>query len=727
MKRKIVWVAGPVLLACLLFALHWRWAAVCCGAVWLGLAALGRVRRWPWPLGMALLSYVLALGYSWGYTALRVEPVRQLDGQSQVVWASVRETPVRYEDSQRALLHMRVDTGRGERTVKTYAYLPLGLSLSAGDRVRGEFSFYLPQVQDGFERQEYYLSQGVPILASCRQVLETEQSTPLWSYPQRAARAVQRAVSQLYEGDAAALMNGLLLGDTSGMSQEMSLAFQRAGLTHLVAVSGMHVSVLVGALCLFLGRKYGSILSLFLVFFVAGMTGAPPSILRAVIMYVLMCAAWLLGREVDSLSSLCAALLVLLAANPYAVQSVSLQLSFAATAGILLWGRQLTGWLERRFPERLRGRVLHAAAAAAACSITASALTFPLLLWHFGWTTITAPITNVLVLWVINPVFIAGAISCPLYFLFPPVARLLAAVVTVAEEYVLFCARLFAAIPMQTVYADQVGTWLFVLLVAAVMVAAAAFRERGRRLRWLIPAGSLAAALALLTGVVAGERESRAVSLPTGWGQSILVRDADRVLAIDCGASGHRDGAELVEEWMAQQREEEIDLLVLTAVDLTHARHVPQLLERVPVRSLVLPEQVHNEELRDTILQLAREQGTERLSPAQAEEYLPGLRLDGSVATKLTVEYEGDGVGFLTLHSLTANMALEWMQSAEVPSGAICVLSPNLWEEPEKMAQLVQHLAPRCLLFPSDRSLPEEFDGIPCRNSMDEGELPLTP
>ena len=96
---------------------------------------------------------------------------------------------------------------------------------------------------------------------------------------------------------------------------------------------------------------------------------------------------------------------------------------------------------------------------------------------------------------------------------------------------------------------------------------------------------------------------------------------------------------------MAQQREEEIDLLVLTAVDLTHARHVPQLLERVPVRSLVLPEQVHNEELRDTILQLAREQGTERLSPAQAEEYLPGLRLDGSVATKLTVEYEGDGVG----------------------------------------------------------------------------------
>lgn len=126
----------------------------------------------------------------------------------------------------------------------------------------------------------------------------------------------------------------------------------------MVAVSGLHVSYLAGALTVLLGRgrRRTALGVAALLFSFAAVAGNAPSALRAVLMCTLLQLAPLTGREDDKPTTLAAVLMVLLVQNPYAAASVSLQLSFAAVAGITLFSGPLQARWTARLPRRAKRR-----------------------------------------------------------------------------------------------------------------------------------------------------------------------------------------------------------------------------------------------------------------------------------------------------------------------------------------------------------------------------------
>jgi competence protein ComEC len=179
----------------------------------------------------------------------------------------------------------------------------------------------------------------------------------------------------------------------------------------VLAVSGMHCGFLLGLIRLLAGRHRRRLVAACAVgvlILYALLTGASPSVLRACVMLILLVAAPLFGRERDGPTSLAAALMLILLANPFAACSISLQLSFAAVAGILFLSPRLYRMLLGR---RKRGKVFSLIAASFSATMGALIFTVPLSAFYFGTLVLISPVSNLLCLWAATAVFIGAMMS----------------------------------------------------------------------------------------------------------------------------------------------------------------------------------------------------------------------------------------------------------------------------------------------------------------------------
>ncbi len=203
-------------------------------------------------------------------------------------------------------------------------------------------------------------------------------------------------------GESGALLRGLTIGDTEGLGAATVDRFRRSGLSHLVAVSGTNVAIVLGSILVLASRlphKLRLVLSgLGLALFVL-IVGPEPSVLRAAAMGGIgLCAlAW--GRRAEPLHALGIALLVVLAFRPGMVFSVGLQLSVAATAGIVLWTTRLAHAL-RALPR--------VAALGLGATVAAQLAVAPLLVGTFGQLSLASPVANLMAMPAVAPATILG-------------------------------------------------------------------------------------------------------------------------------------------------------------------------------------------------------------------------------------------------------------------------------------------------------------------------------
>lgn len=256
-----------------------------------------------------------------------------------------------------------------------------------------------------------------------------DSDTVQWGVPKRdltgrlitlRARAAERLA--LLFPSPEGLAAGILLGDKSGLSEETAGTFRASGLAHLLAVSGLHISILAAAVYapVRFGPRFLRVAILFgLLLFYAALTAFSPSVLRASLMFLTGAAAFPLERRRDPASSLAAAFLLILLMNPNALFSAGFQLSFAAVYGILT----LAPVLYR--PVRRLGR---ACAATVSASAAASAATFPLIVSCFGQVPLFALFANFFALPLL-PLFAVPALAVLLLSLVSyPLANAVAAV-----------------------------------------------------------------------------------------------------------------------------------------------------------------------------------------------------------------------------------------------------------------------------------------------------------
>lgn len=594
--------------------------AVCVSAAGLFLYALLRGKRRPAAL---LAAFGLAAGLMWnyGYDTLILASARALDGTEATVNATVEDFPV--ERDYGAYVDVRVDAG-GHVPLKGRAYIYDGSAegLRPGDRLRFTASFSTAD-KVGETEITSYTSKGFFLFIRSIRELEVTDSpgVTLTNFHRYLARAIREKIAETFPRDGSGFMLALLTGDRTLLNEDQgaSAAMERAGVTHIVSVSGMHVAILAGFLATVLGRRRWTILvtAPVLLIFMA-VSGFSASVVRAVVMQLFVLTAPLLMRESDSLTSLSAALLLILLLNPYAIAGAGLQLSFAATLGIILFSQRLSGRFMKYAPKEkgfLRS-AFSAISGAVSTTLGALALTAPFSAWYFHSVSLVAPLSNLLILWAVSPAFLLGAAAVGLAFLWLPAGRVLGFFPVLLSKYILLMAELLSRPRMACIYlTDPAMMWTFILLylTCAVLVLT---RAPMRAFVPVLCVGTVAVCGILLYRDLADRgREGYSLTvLDVGQGQSILISCDGHTAIIDCGSSSGVNAGRTAEFAVRSLGRRSADALILTHYHEDHANGVERLLAALDIQTLIVPEPRFTEsDLDEEILAAAESAGTQVL------------------------------------------------------------------------------------------------------------------
>ena len=487
------------------------------GVLW---AVVGRLQKHPaWGYGLCLiLGAALGLGITLS-TRARLERLQAVyEERTVLLEAEVEQvSDSYYPGTVRAVL--RVEQAEG-KPVSFRVECPCLTACEAGERIRGRFALETPDAADLLNTYADGIAFGAEAVGKTRLLGKSD------SFRARTARLQKRLSAALRQGmqsGPAGVLAAMVTGDRTHLSSELRTAYRSAGLSHVLVVSGMHVSILCGdVLGQLLPRKkkklrsyasrrakalFGAALALVLV----GVTGFTPSVLRAAgAVWLSALGVWVYGPA-DALTSLGVAGVLMTAGNSYAVCDIGFELSFAAVVGTLAGGalvRRSREALakkraEQKRPRRKFRRRLDALAGnlwetlcIAAC---ASAATFPVLVLRGMSASLYALVSSVAVLWLVEPILLTG-LGAALLGLAPVLAP--------AQRACSFCAEALAGLlnrwalwvagwPGAQLWFDTAYAAVVCLLLVGLCWLAFHFRVR---LRVALPALLLAAAVAIGTG-----------------------------------------------------------------------------------------------------------------------------------------------------------------------------------------------------------------------------------
>jgi competence protein ComEC len=374
------------------------------GAVAAGIGLVGgRRAAWMVLLGVALLGSAAGAWRQASTDPASADPAASVaalvDGEERRVEGTVVDDPrPRADRLQLVLAEVVADDDAGPRRFsdRLLVWMPRGIDVRAGDRLRITARIELAEDFDGFAYREYLARQGVGGIARARGAEPMLAAGGPGSLLATVRGALLGGLNDLVPEPEAALGAGILLGVRSSIAPEINDAFATAGLTHVVAISGWNIAIvaaIVLALLRPLGRTRGGkwTTALAAAATVGGyvlLTGASPSVVRAALMAGAMLVGRLGGSRAHATSALGLAALVMLLVAPAVLWDVGFQLSLLATAGLIWFGRGIEGRLGR-WPAWLREPV--------ALTLAAQLTTLPVILVNFERLSLVAPLSNVLV------------------------------------------------------------------------------------------------------------------------------------------------------------------------------------------------------------------------------------------------------------------------------------------------------------------------------------------
>lgn len=420
-----------------------------------------------------------------------------------------------------------------------------------------------------------------------------------------------KVLDEICEPQDAGIFKAAVLGDKTSLSEEVRDLYQRNGIAHLLAISGLHISMVgLGLYRIFrkAGMGYGGAGALGVTVIVSyGMlTGGSSSVVRAVMMVLVYMLAEYLGRCYDMLSAAGLACVLLLWDSPGLLTQAGFQLSFGAVAAI--------GGLGPWIAERLEitgnlGKTL-------VLGVSVQLVTGPAILYHFYQYPVYGILLNLIVVPLMAYVIVSGIAGIGLGAMWRPAG--VAAVGSghyILEFYLRLCGWC-QRLPGSNLVVGRPHLWqigLYAVLLAIMLGIVCG--PGGRRLKSYLRPGVLSAG-AILCLLVMWQIPVRGVEvtfLDVGQGDGICIRTTDAVILVDGGSSDKkRLGKNTMEPYLKSHGITQVDYAVVSHGDQDHISGIQYLLEEsrdIQIRNLILPWLGREDETYQPLVRLMRSHG----------------------------------------------------------------------------------------------------------------------
>ncbi|MFH0942539.1 MAG: ComEC/Rec2 family competence protein [Chloroflexota bacterium] len=441
-------------------------------------------------------------------------------------------------------------------------YVPAYSEYRYGDRLLLSGQPQTPPRFDDFDYRDYLAHQGIStiIFYPRIEILSRDQGSRIlgWVYGLRSnlGQALARALPE----PQASLAQGITLGLRGNIPPELNQNFSRTGTTHVLAISGLNLSIIAGiflslGLWLFGRRHYFYVwLALGSIWGYALITGLEAPVVRGAIMASLFLVGEMLGRQRSAITALALAAALMVALDPQVLWTVSFQMSFLAMAGLMAVFPRLQALGRKAVKARLgdSGRVVSGAnflSDSFSVSLAAILTTWPLTAYYFGIIAFTGLLANLLALPALPGIIVTGALTSVIGLIAPVAAQATGWLAWLFLSYLVLVVNAFAAWPgsaLQAGAGSALLVWGYYPVLAALLWLSSRRSLTGaitracvslktaisgvniRVAKWAVPPLLVAAILLSLAAATMPDKKLRISVLDVGQGEAILVQTPAR-------------------------------------------------------------------------------------------------------------------------------------------------------------------------------------------------------
>lgn len=388
------------------------------------------------------------------------------------------------------------------------------------------------------------------------------------------------------------LLLAILLGDKDKLSEDIQESFKTSNLSHMLAVSGAHVSYIILGLTYVLqnsiiGKKNGKIVCIFFLLVFMAITNFTPSVTRACIMAVLTLFSGIIYRKSDVYTNISVAALIALIFNPYSLLDLGFQLSYGGTIGIIIF-------IKRIQEKKSNSKVINYIKQMALVSIYANIIIIPIMMYHFNTVSFTFIISNIMASPILGIIVITGFLFIIASITVKPLTRLIAIFIKPILSILIKISQICSKLPFSNILV--VTPYMFNVISYYAIILYCIKSKKNNKCKIII---CLLIVLILINFIIyIFPQKLRIFFIDVGQGDSTLIITPDKkTVLIDGGGSDSFDvGEKVLLPYLLDRRILKIDYVLISHFDTDHCGGILTIMEKVKVKNIIISEQAEHSE-----------------------------------------------------------------------------------------------------------------------------------
>lgn len=388
------------------------------------------------------------------------------------------------------------------------------------------------------------------------------------------------------------LLLAILLGDKDKLSEDIQESFKTSNLSHMLAVSGAHVSYIILGLTYVLqnsiiGKKNGKIVCIIFLLVFMAITNFTPSVTRTCIMAVLTLFSGIIYRKSDVYTNISVAALITLIFNPYSLLDLGFQLSYGGTIGIIIF-------IKRIQEKKSNSKVINYIKQMALVSIYANIIIIPIMMYHSNTVSLTFIISNIMASPILGIIVITGFLFIITSITVKPLTRLIAIFIKPILSILIKISQICSKLPFSNILV--VTPYMFNVISYYAIILYCIKSKKNNKCKIII---CLLIVLILINFIIyIFPQKLRIFFIDVGQGDSTLIITPDKkTVLIDGGGSDSFDvGEKVLLPYLLDRRILKVDYVLISHFDTDHCGGILTIMEKVKVKNIIISEQAEHSE-----------------------------------------------------------------------------------------------------------------------------------
>lgn len=492
-----------------------------------------------------------------------------------------------------------------------------------GDKLKIKGEFALPDVarnRGGFNYRRFLNSNG--IYGNIKVENSFVVLKPNKSFVYTIQNLIYDNFEKIFSKEHAGILSGMIIGETSNISDDTKDNFQKAGVTHLLAVSGSNVALVITfsgyIFSKIFGKRYSDYISIVFVVFFVMLAGASPSVVRAGIMAILGLLANILVSKSSSITNVFSSAFLILLMNPLSILNVGFILSFVGTIGIITLSSFITDFFKKYIKNKM---ILETVS----ITMAAQVALIPIMLYYFNSLSLISIFSNLLIIPITSLITILGIIIFIISIIFMPLAKLVNILIVPMINYILVITRVCSKFDFLNLLLPTPKIWMIVTFYALLCIKVYKFNHRNdnylervsfereasfvdRTEKYTCTIIMICICLLAISKFMP-KSYVELTAIDVGQGDAFLIiTENQKIILVDGGGSETSDydvGANILVPYLLDRGIMRLDYVFVSHAHADHIDGIYSVLKSLNVGKIYIGPQLENDEMIEELFSLA--------------------------------------------------------------------------------------------------------------------------